>query len=155
MRIFLDTNIIIEYLCARQQKDLVERIFESADDKEHEYHISLGSFYTLTYLLEDHLKRNGIHRPDLTEKLRQVLTGLLAIFRVSSITESQLMKGVTDLRFDDLEDSYQFQVAKQHHCNLFVTINTKDFRKTDTDDLPIITPQQFINPYLSNINISR
>lgn len=54
---------------------ILERILKG----EHEGLVSQGSVYTLAYLIERTLKANGIHRPELTERLRQMMAAILQL----------------------------------------------------------------------------
>ena len=59
MKLFFDTCAVIEYLCNRQNADSIEKILIKAEKENWECFISVGSFYTLTYLIELNLKHNG------------------------------------------------------------------------------------------------
>lgn len=48
MRIFIDTNIILEYLLNREESENVDVILSWAEDNNCELVISAGSAYTLT-----------------------------------------------------------------------------------------------------------
>ena len=49
---FLDTNILLEYFCNRTQAKVVEEILQYIENKKIEGCISVGSFYTLIYLID-------------------------------------------------------------------------------------------------------
>lgn len=50
MKLFLDTNIFVEFMARRQQYAPVCQIIDAISNGEHTACISLGSAYTLTYL---------------------------------------------------------------------------------------------------------
>lgn len=52
MRIFVDTNIVSELLEERSQVDYIDQIFEKAEQKGWTRVLSVGSFYTITFLTE-------------------------------------------------------------------------------------------------------
>ena len=52
MKIFCDTNIIMEYLQQRSQCETVEKLLVYAFKEKHSLYISFGSFYAITYLVE-------------------------------------------------------------------------------------------------------
>ena len=86
MKIFFDTCAIVDYLCNRKEAQLVDEILSNAEAKEWECFISVGSFYTLTYLLELHLKRNGFSdKEQRIGKLREILEGILDTFAIADI----------------------------------------------------------------------
>jgi hypothetical protein len=59
MRIFVDTNIVSELLEERSQVDYIDRIFEKAEQEGWTRVLSVGSFYTITFLTERFLRRQG------------------------------------------------------------------------------------------------
>ena len=63
MIIFCDTNIVLEYLQQRQYASQVEQILHNALQNGDQLFISIGSFYTITYLTERYLKVSGHFRP--------------------------------------------------------------------------------------------
>lgn len=94
------------------------------------------------------LKKQGIHRPEQTMRLRSILDTILSLVTVTGINHRHIVKGVNDEAFDDLEDSFQYQCALQAKCDTFVTINLRDYRETDTSTIEILSPTEFIGKYL-------
>ncbi len=145
MKLFFDTCTIIDFLCGRQNANLVDEILMAAEEKEWECYISVGSFYTLTYLIELHLKRNGyIDKDQRIEKLRDILTNVLSTFSIADIFSDDLMESVNNNYFSDLEDSYQYKAAVKAGCNYLITININDFKGADTTSMKIVTPADFL-----------
>lgn len=124
MKIFVDTNIIMELLENRSQADVIDEILIVAEENGWQKYISIGSFYTLTYLVERLLRRSKISNPELVERQREILNDILASFYVVPLTASLLRQGVNDSRFLDLEDSYQYRTAVLADCDCILTINT-------------------------------
>lgn len=149
MRVFLDTNVFIEYFCKRTQYVFVRQIFEAIEDGELECVISAGSFYTIAYAMEMELKRREIHNPDKLEQNRKYLNAVLDLVKIVSATDTEYRKGVNDLSFRDLEDSFQYRCAISSKCDVLVTINLKDFRGADADMIDVLMPDDFIKLYLS------
>jgi predicted nucleic acid-binding protein len=54
-----------------------------------------------------------------------------------------LLKGVDELRFRDIEDSCQYQLAKKYGCDILVTFNTADFPETAVQEVEIVSPIEF------------
>jgi predicted nucleic acid-binding protein len=77
MRLFLDTNIIIEYIERRSQYGSVRTILDAIHKGVHEGLVSQGSIYTLAYLTERALKASGVHRPELTERPAEPLRNIV------------------------------------------------------------------------------
>jgi len=146
MKLFFDTCTVIDYLCNRQNANCVEDILRKVEEKEWECYISVGSFYTLTYLIELHLKRNGhTEKEERISKLREMLTNILSTFSVADIFKEDLLSSVNNTDFTDLEDSYQYKAAQNAKCDYLITINIHDFKDANMKDLRVITPQDFLS----------
>lgn len=148
MRIFVDTNIISEFLEDRVQAELVDCIFEASEIKGWTRVLSVGSFYTITYLTERFLRHQGISQPMLVEQQRVILSKILSAFEIQDLDNESLSSGVTDPNFLDLEDSYQYQSAIKADCSVLLTINKKDFKNLQDKTIEILTPQEFIDSYI-------
>lgn len=149
MKVFLDTNIFIEFFEQRAQFHIVGKILDAIEDGKIDAFISTGSIYTMTYLLTQGLKRNNIHRPEQTEKLRETLYGVTSLCKVIDISHQSIIHAIDDRSFTDLEDSYQYQCAKQNGCSHLITINIRDYKNAKDSMVEVISPADFINKYLS------
>ena len=129
MKVFYDTNIILEYLFNRKEGETVRNILLWSRDNNVEKFLSSGSFYTITYLIEKHLKNQGLQ--DIQNR-RSVLSGILSglLQEYTIIGEADWEKAIYDVRFSDLEDSYQYQTALNADCNVLLTLNIRDFKQT-------------------------
>ncbi|MBQ8064522.1 MAG: PIN domain-containing protein [Prevotella sp.] len=148
MKVFLDTNIFLEYLQRRRRYQAVSQLLSAVEDKRIKAVVSAGCVYTLAYLIRMELKRQGIHRPEQTNRLRSLLNIVLSMGTVASISHKRMVSGTNDLAFDDVEDSYQYQCALQNKCDALVTINLKDYRLADTSAMEILLPDTFVSKYL-------
>lgn len=144
MRIFLDTNVIMDYLTSRGDEKVIGKIFDSIDFGEHTGFISIGSFYTIIYLTERFLKDKGLKNPKRLFCLREILSTLLDSLEIVGHTREELLEGVQDEQFKDLEDSCQLQAAKNSSCPVLITTNKKDFRDSDSTAIEILTPKEFV-----------
>lgn len=147
MILFCDTNIITEFLEKRLQFDAVAKIL-ALPQNEYVLYISEGSFYTITFLVDRLLRKMQIYNPERLEKERKTLLRIISTFHISTASREGLIRGVLDEKFNDLEDSYQFQAALNCHADCLLTINIKDFKNADTENLKIMTPQDFVASYL-------
>ena len=148
MKLFIDTNIFIEYFEKRQHFESVRLLFNALEDGIHTGYISTGSFYTLAYIVDQGFKRKGYNKLERLDFVRSVLLGVLDLVTVIEIDNSTLRKGINDYLFTDLEDSFQYQASLTHQCDILVTLNTKDFKGADPNFVQIISPQQFVEEYL-------
>ena len=148
MKIFVDTNIVSELLEERSLVDYIDQIFEKAEQKGWTRVLSVGSFYTITFLTERFLRRQGIVLPQLVEQQRIILNSLLQAFEIVDISKDELASGVPDLQFNDIEDSYQYQSAIKSNCSVLLTINKKDFKNVTDSNIQILSPQEFVETYM-------
>ena len=148
MKVFLDTNIFLEYFEQRREYQAVDKLLTAVEDGKMKAVISAGCVYTLAYLIRMELKRQGIHRPKQTNRLRAMLNIVLSMATVASVSHRRIVIGTNDLAFDDVEDSYQYQCALQNKCDALVTINLKDYRCADTSAMEILLPDMFVSKYL-------
>lgn len=148
MKVFLDTNIFMEYVSCRKQYETIRDVFDAIEDGKITAVMSIGGLYTLTFLITRLLKESNIHRPEQTEKLRIVLKGLLQLAPIVDCSQEVAFEAVADERFTDIEDSLQYHCAKQNSCDVLLTINIKDFKKVIDGDLRIISPQEFVSEFL-------
>ncbi len=148
MKVFLDTNIFLEYFEQRRECQSVSKLFDAIEDGKVKGVVSVGCVYTLAYLVRMELKRQGIYRPEQTIKLRSTLNTILSMVTSVGITHKRLVQGVNDANFDDIEDSFQYQSALQSKCDALVTINLRDFENVDAGKIEIMSPTEFVNKYL-------
>lgn len=144
MKLFFDTCTVVEYLCNRKDATYVEQILVSAEKKGWDCFISVGSFYTLVYLIELHLKHNGLSdKEERIKRLREILANIMDTFFVSDISETDLVNSIHDEHFLDIEDSCQYRAALASECDFLITINVKDFKNADSSLIKILTPSEF------------
>ena len=147
MKVFYDTNIILELLLKRKEGDKVRDILLWSHENHVEKFLSSGSFYTLTYLIEKYLKNQGIQdTQNRRHELTCILSGLLQEYKI--IGETDWGKALSDVRFSDLEDSYQYQTAVNAGCNVLLTLNIRDFKQITDSPISIMTPEEFVNKYI-------
>ena len=145
-KVFLDTNIFMEYIEEREHFSAVNDIFKAIADKKIEAIISTGGLYTMTYLITLGFKRNGIHKPEQTTRLRQALNQILKLAKVCDTSHTYIQDAINDSDFDDIEDSYQYYCAKENNCDFIITINIKDFKGKDSTKFPkVIMPEDFVS----------
>ena len=148
MKVFLDTNIFLDYFERRRQYEAVSRLLSAIEDGRLKAVVSAGCIYTLVYLVRTELKRQGIHWPEQTLRVRQTFDIVLSMVTVAGISHKRMVCGNNDPAFDDIEDSFQYQCALQNKCDVLVTINLKDYRNADTSAMEILSPEAFVSRFL-------
>ncbi len=148
MKVFLDTNIFLEYFEQRRECQAVGQLLSAIEDGKIKAVVSVGCVYTLTYLIRMELKRQNIHRPEQTLRLRTTLNTVMSMVTAAGLNQKRIIQGVNDPAFDDVEDSFQYQCALQAKCDTFVTINLRDYSNADTSKMEILSPTEFVEKYL-------
>ena len=148
MKVFLDTNIFLEYFECRREYQFVSQLLSAIEDGKLKAVVSVGCVYTLAYLIRVELKRQDIHRPEQTLRLRSTLNAVMSMVTAVGVSHKRLSQGINDIAFDDVEDSFQYQCALQNNCDAFVTINLRDFRNIDNSKVEILSPKGFVEKYL-------
>ncbi len=148
IKVFLDTNIFLEYFEQRREYHAVSQLLSAVEDGKLKAVISIGCIYTLTYLIQMGLKQKGIHRPEQTVQLRATLGTIMSLVAVGGLSQNRVTKAIQDATFNDVEDSLQYQCAIQAKCDALVTINLRDYRDADTAKMEILSPTEFVEKYL-------
>ena len=147
-KVFLDTNVFLEYFEQRREYLAVSRLLSAVEDGKLEAIVSVGCVYTLTYLIRMELKRKNIYRPEQTLHLRATLGTVMSMVKAASINQKRIMQAINDTAFEDVEDSFQYQCALQSKCDALITINLRDYRNADTSKMEILSPIEFVEKYL-------
>lgn len=133
MRIFLDTNIMLDLLGEREPYYLSSaKIATLADKRNIEIIVSALSYATVSYFLT---KYEGI------EKTKDKLRKFKVISGICELDEVIIEKGLNS-NFSDFEDSLQYFSALRTECDILITRNGKDFKQAQ---IPIMTPDEFLS----------
>ena len=131
-RIFVDTNVMLDFLGERNPfYESIAKIATLAEKEKLTLIVSPISFATVNYFLSK-FENSKIAR----EKLRK----FKIISEICSLDEQTIEKGLNS-SFTDFEDALQYFSATESECDLILTRNGKDFKKSL---LPIMTPDEFI-----------
>lgn len=130
-RLFVDTNVLIDFLADRQPFSLdAAKIFNAAIKKEVQIYVSAVSFNNIYYIL----RQSHSHAKTL-----QMLAELNEWAQAVDVTKEIIGTSLKS-DFKDFEDAIQYNCAKSiHKIEGIVTRNAKDFKKST---LPILTPHE-------------
>lgn len=131
--IFLDTNVVIDFLADRRPFSIdTARLFDFSIDEKTKIYISAVSYNNIYYILRQSLTNNA------TIKLLEELAEMTEITDVTSDIIRKSLK--TD--FNDYEDAIQYYCALSiPKIDFIVTRNTKDFKKSA---ISVLTPAEAI-----------
>ena len=131
-RIFIDTNVMLDLLGERKPFYVsIAKIATMGEKGELALVVSPISFATVNYFLSKY-ESSIIAR----EKLRK----FKIISEICSLDEQTIEKGLNS-SFKDFEDALQYFSATESNCELILSRNGKDFKKSL---LPVMTPDEFL-----------
>jgi len=131
--IFLDTNVLIDYLTNREPfSKPAFRLFSLAEKGKIQLNVSAIS-YTIIYYV---LRKNNSHQAIIQSLI--LLSGLCKILPVNQTVLEQSMKS----DFLDFEDAVQYYSALQNkNCSAIISRNAKDFRSSA---IKVMLPDEFL-----------
>ena len=131
MKVFLDTNILLDYGLDREKADFAGGILQLGKDGLIELYASYLSYANMGYILRHH---PVAERYELVRMMRQPLF-------VLPCDANQLDAGLlTEVK--DFEDMLQYQCALAAGCDVVVTNNKKDFHEFCR--IPFLTSEEFL-----------
>lgn len=132
MKIFVDTNILLDTILPRKDKSFTENsaLFLELRDKEgYELCVSTISMATIAFYLKD--------RADSVQRLR-MLTKHMTILDTKAVDFQTALAAEQS----DIEDAMQFCVAKSNDCDLIVTRDKTGFIKSP---VVFMTPEEVLS----------
>ena len=134
MKLFLDTNIVIDFLSGREPfADDAIALFQLADNHEVELVVSDLTLVNTVYVLQ------RLHNP--IESIYEALNNIRPLISIVPIGES-VFDMCLQHRSNDFEDEVQYFAAVNAEVDYIVTRNKKDF---DFGDEAVVTPKEMFS----------
>ena len=135
--IFIDTNIIIDFLADRiPYSEYAAILFQLAKEKKITIFISAISINNTYYIL----RKVTSHKKALN------LISEILEYIVIQETNDEIIKKAIKSNFNDFEDAIQYYSAVQLNIiDIITTRNIKDFKKSD---LPVLSPETTVKVLL-------
>lgn len=135
-RIFIDTNVMLDFLGEREPYYVpIAKIATLAEKEKLTMIVSPISFATVNYFL------SKFETPTIAkEKLRK----FKILAKICSIDEHTIEKSLNS-SFKDFEDALQYFSATESDCELIITRNGKDFKDSL---IPVMTSEEFLKSKL-------
>ena len=131
MKVFIDTNIVLDLLLQRRNFLInAEKIFSLAYKGKIVLYFSAVSFVSVTYYLGKHSNKD----------IKAVLEDLCKIVKILPFNQ-RIIENTLHSNFKDIEDGYQYFTAKENNIRIMITRNVKDFL---VDDISVVTPEEFL-----------
>ena len=137
MRVFLDTNILLDTILERSDaswRDNASTILQLGKNGDIELYISILSIPTVAYVLKN-------ISADSKKSIIKGLTGLTTVLPALPDHIQHILDGT----MSDIEDALQVQSAREGQCELILTRNTADFKDSD---IPALSPDEFLQRVL-------
>jgi len=146
MKVFIDTNVILEYFMHREKYEVAEKLLKELRSRNVQMFMSVGAFYTIHFIILKYLhKEQGLVGEECLQNLRIILNKILQMFDVAEHDKNSLLRGISNKEYKDIEDSCQYQVAQKVDCEALVSFNISDYKESADVHVRIYTPQQFID----------
>ena len=130
MRLFLDTNILIDYIDNRAGADDAEQIFACGFSGEVLLYASSLTFANMAYIIKG---------KTLEEKY-DALRLMAGIVEILPLGKQEVVSAISQ-PVKDFEDMLQYQCAKAAGCNYIVT---NDRRHYEFSDIPHFSSATFV-----------
>ncbi len=136
--IFVDTNVIIDFLANRKPFSIsAAKLFTLSLQKKIKIYISAVSYNNIYYILRQSIG----HKQTLF-----LLTELLAMTEIVDVTK-QVIEASTKGDFNDFEDAIQYNCAiSNNKIEAIITRNIKDYKKSC---ISVLTTDELMH-YLDN-----
>ncbi|MBR2209395.1 MAG: PIN domain-containing protein [Synergistaceae bacterium] len=137
MDIFIDTNVILNYITGRDDPflDSSIRIIKLCSQKKLNGYVAFHSIPIIWYALR---KKPEYERRCWLKELCEILT-------IVSATHEQVVEAIDNIDFQDFEDCLQDQCAVNAGVDYIVTCNVKDFENSEVRS---INPDEFLLTFL-------
>lgn len=131
-KIFIDTNLIIDFLGEREPfYENVARILTLADKKKIKIYTSPIAISTTYYILSKY---------DGTKIALEKIRKFKLLCDISIMNDEVIEKAIAS-DFKDFEDAMQYFSAIATNCEIIITRNEKDFKRAL---IPILNPESYL-----------
>ena len=138
-KVFIDTNIFIDYIENREGADFAQNIFNLAAKGKIVLYASTLTFANMAYVIKKKRTR---------EEVLNILDHFEQCVEVLSMDRQQLRNAI-DQPCKDFEDMLQYQCAVAGNCEVFVTNNMKDYQ--EFCELPLLSSRGYLLNYFREI----
>ncbi len=132
MKLFLDTNVLLDVLAQREPwvQDSAT-LLALVDSGKIRGFVATHTITTVHYMLSKHLSR---------ERATAALVELIGLISIATVDALVIQKGLS-LGWHDFEDAVQAVCALEIEADYFVTRNPQDFSALS---IPVVTPSDVL-----------
>lgn len=131
MKIFVDTNVLLDTILPRKDRSFTENsalFLELRHTKEYELCVSTVSLATIAFYLKE--------RQDSIKRMKILTKGMTILDTLASDFSAALQ-----VNQPDIEDAMQFSVAATNRCDLIATRDKTGFLKSP---IKFMTPEEIL-----------
>lgn len=139
MKVFLDTNIFLEFLLGRQDFRNAYNVFKLVEIGQAKGFVAEITLNNIWYVA----KRAGVNSKVLKKLMLKIIDNFQIISVNNAIAKTAILNNI-----ENLEDELQMLCAKQAECDFFITKDLKDFSKIRNNAVKVVTPYKFLNSLL-------
>jgi predicted nucleic acid-binding protein len=132
MKIFIDTNILLDFITERPGVEDASMILQLGEDSVAELATSVLSMANVAYVAK---------RGRTNAELYALLGGLSDLVEILQMDSKQFSLALKK-EVSDFEDMLQYQCAVAAGCDVIVTRNKKDFKFAS---LPVVSPRELLS----------
>lgn len=138
-KVFLDTNIILDYLLDSRgiYEVNAELLFDQCVRGEIECYVAPHTISNIFFILRKYCS---------PESSKLMISSLCKLCKVQTMDHAMIEQALNDTRFSDLEDAMQMVCAEKCGADIFVTRDDKGFRKSK-----IKVSSHYLNEDVANI----
>lgn len=134
-KVFLDTNVLIDYLARRRQYfQPAAEIVQLGMEHKYELLVSALSFATASFIMEAHHKLSN-------EIIVRKFAEFVKMCHVTPVDSIIIDKAIAS-QFSDFEDAMQYFSAIREKADAIITRNSEDFVAAQIE---VYEPQQFLD----------
>lgn len=135
MKIFFDTNVILDVVQHREDEIFVKKVIESAQSaKSIRIYASYLSIANLAFVL----RRSNM------ALIKNCIRSVMKWCNVSPCNDMQICGAISN-DSPDYEDSLQIMCAEANQCDVILTRNPDHFKLFT--DIPVLTPREFLSHF--------
>lgn len=137
MKVFLDTNILIDYASQRQPFcQSANAIMHLCHNGYIEAYASSLTFVTMAYILRKQVSREDIYR---------CMRGIASFVSITTAGDEEIHRALID-EWRDFEDCVQFHSASTIAADVIITRNKSDF---EGKSIQLMSPDEFLEFFLN------
>jgi predicted nucleic acid-binding protein len=134
IKVFLDTNILIDYLAQRTNfYQNAARVVSICGNSGLKLLVSSLSFATASYILSERNKLSS-------ETIKTLFNNFIVTAEITLVDSLIIRKSISS-KFEDFEDAMQYYSAIHENADFIITRNKPDFIEST---IPVYEPAEFI-----------